>query len=93
MITYLLDGFGFLFSTMAAPALLGGVVLGIILGVLPGLTATMGIAAAYSTYLLCLPQHRIVDVDWNIRRRNLRRIGLRHSVEDTGNSRSRCHSS
>lgn len=44
MFKYLLEGFGLLFTTMAAPALLGGVVLGIIIGVLPGLTATMGIA-------------------------------------------------
>ncbi|MDC7245298.1 MAG: tripartite tricarboxylate transporter permease [Sphaerochaetaceae bacterium] len=44
MLGYLFDGFGFLFSSMAALALLAGVVLGIIIGVLPGLTATMGIA-------------------------------------------------
>ncbi len=44
MLGYLFDGFFTLFTTMAAPALLGGVILGIIIGVLPGLTATMGIA-------------------------------------------------
>ena len=44
MFGYLLDGFMYLFTTMAAPALLGGVALGIVIGVLPGLTATMGIA-------------------------------------------------
>jgi len=44
MVGLLLDGFSHLFTTMAAPALFAGVVLGIIIGVLPGLTATMGIA-------------------------------------------------
>jgi len=44
MLGYLGNGFIHLFTTMAAPALLGGVILGIIIGVLPGLTATMGIA-------------------------------------------------
>jgi len=44
MLMHLFDGFSFLFSSIAALYLLGGVVLGIIIGVLPGLTATMGIA-------------------------------------------------
>lgn len=44
MLGYLFSGFLTLFSSMSVVALLGGVVLGIIIGVLPGLTATMGIA-------------------------------------------------
>ena len=44
MIMHLLNGFAILFSSMVVLYLLGGVVLGIIIGVLPGLTATMGIA-------------------------------------------------
>lgn len=44
MLMYLFQGFGFLFSTAVVLYLLGGVVLGILIGVIPGLTATMGIA-------------------------------------------------
>lgn len=85
---YILEALGVVFSPVGLLALILSVGLGLVFGMLPGLTATMGVALLTGlTYSMDGPLAVLTLIGVRVHRRHFRRLPVRHSAEHPRHAR------